>query len=797
MTAITKQSPEVVARRQELAQQMLELGAYVFPLANGSKQPLVPKAKGGKGFLDAKPDPVMARTFLGNAGQPNYGVVFPDDSDVLILDLDGGDREKRPDWREDWQRQYDLYGPPGLTFIVRTPSGGRHAYYRWRTDLYGPMPAGDELLGWTVRKPWKGYLVGPGSVVNDQVYELAGADAIADLPESWVRAALAEQGGRTKPAADRPFVTIKGPAAVQAGHRHKYLRDQARYLVGIGLTGEALYTAVADLNRQMPEPKTEEEVRRAIGDAESKFEPDEITAEGEPARPARATRVYAEDVELAMPAIQPFPTGPADIAFVGLAGEAIESLESLTSASRVGMLTVLLSAWGGLFGTRGMYHGEQPSVVFAVLIGETGRARKGTTTSAVWTALVHALTSGFVSVPIGSSRWDGLASGEALVRILADAKGGDQAKPVYGLIVEEEFERLLRRMRSSDGYQSTLDTYLRQAFDARMIQHVTAAKTVRVQPPYGVSIVGNVTRETLRQNVSPDMARSGFANRFLWMPIAERDVDIAGNVPWRFAGGIQAALQDARAAWVGGSTVELEPAALDLLNDYGQHLRDLPGMVGAMGARLHVIASRVALIHAALDRSAQIGVDLVDRAIALTEYARSGLRWSFRDDLGDEDANALYSACLAAVPDGLSTRSAQAVIGRSGRFMKARDLLLENQYITLHKASTNPQGGRPAIMLRAVDDRGFQGFVPRGRAQRDHESETQETYSRSTNPPKPTTNLPTTATSPDEPTGSLRVVPATPDGIDCHFYAEHQSQHRLVGGRWTCDICSPIEEPAS
>lgn len=265
----------VVTRRIELALTMIELGAFVFPLAPGSKQPLIPKRKGGGGFLDAKPDPVGARTFLSQAGHPNYGVAFPEDSNVIVLDLDGGDREKRPGWQQDWQRLYERLGPPGLTYIVRTPSGGRHAYYRWRSDLYGPLPAGDEMLGWTVRKPWKGYLVGPGSVVNGQTYEPVGLDTIADFPEPWARAAIAE---RDRPG-DAIHVGGATPDLIKVGHRHAYLRDRARHLVGVGLTGEALFTAVMDLNRQLDQPKTADEVREAIGDAEEKFERDPIDPE--------------------------------------------------------------------------------------------------------------------------------------------------------------------------------------------------------------------------------------------------------------------------------------------------------------------------------------------------------------------------------------------------------------------------------------------------------------------------------------------------------------------------------------
>ncbi len=751
------------------------------------------------GFKNATADVDKVKTFLKNPGTPNYGLNAPEG--VLAVDVDGEADLAR------WQTLQATYGALPVT-LTTTTAHGRHYFFRW-PEAIGPMPTG-KLFGYVVRRHDDGYVIGPGSVhptgvMYDTLRQPNGMPyPIAELPRGWAEAA----GATPKPK----LAIVVGGTLPETGHRHDWLRDTARLFAGTVRDPDALRAALLVENAKLPEPKSEAEVDKAIGDVLAKFPPDPTAVDPETGATVRVSptkRVYAEDVELAMPAVQAFPHEPDPVAFDGLAGEAVRSLEHLTSASSIGMLMSLLAAWGGLFGVRTNYHGEQPSVLFAVLIGETGRARKGTTTSAVWSALNHALASGFVSIPISANRWDGLASGEALVRILFEAKGNDGTKPVYGLIVEEEFERLLRRMRSSEGYQSTLDTYLRQVFDARMIQHITATKTLRVHPPYGVSILGNVTRETLRQNVSPDMARSGFANRFLWCPIQERDVAVAGSAPWHFNDEVSRSLIDARGAWVGGQTVELEGSALGLLNEYGAYLRDLPGMVGAMGARLHVIASRIALVHAVLDRAQLIGRQFVDRAIALTEYIREGFQWSFRDDLGDEDANALYSAILAATPrrfvdgldgfvDGLSTRQARAVIGRSGRFLAARDLLLTNQLITLHQPSTNrpqspqtPGGGRPAVMLRAVDPVVFRRFVSGIEGGR--EFETKNLDSRSTNPPSFSTNRPQTVHKPKKtPDAQITVVPAPDEQVQCHFYPEHQQKHhRRSDGIWWCEICSP------
>ena len=283
MTMPAANLPPEIERRVALALRMIGMGASVFPLAHGSKVPFIPKRQGGQGFKDASPDPERARTFLSNPGQLNYGVVFPEGSEIFVLDVDGGDKTQNPDWELEWARQRKELGTPGPTFTVRSQSGAWQLYFRWRTDLYGPLPAGDELCGWTLRAPWRHYVVGPGSVVNDREYVILFDGPIADFPETWVRAALAVP----KPV---PTITVKagaGPAQVAVGHRHDYLRNQARHLVGVGLTGEALFAAVMDLNRKLAEPKSEEDVRRAIGEAEAKFSPDPVDERGERQAPLR------------------------------------------------------------------------------------------------------------------------------------------------------------------------------------------------------------------------------------------------------------------------------------------------------------------------------------------------------------------------------------------------------------------------------------------------------------------------------------------------------------------------------
>ncbi len=219
------------------------------------------------GFKDATQDPERIRLLLSAGSEPNYGMVNPEG--VFALDVDGPDVARMDDLEA-------RYGPLPPTLRTRT-AHGRHIFLRWPEAL--PRPLG-HLFGFVTR--WgsgrdAGYVIGPRSVhASGAVYAPEGeAFDIATLPDVWAHAAL------EKPKAP---ITIKpgGPLDVGIGHRHEYLRNQARHLRGLGLEGDALYDAVSALNRQLAEPKDDESVRRAIGDVETRFGRDELDSRGRP-----------------------------------------------------------------------------------------------------------------------------------------------------------------------------------------------------------------------------------------------------------------------------------------------------------------------------------------------------------------------------------------------------------------------------------------------------------------------------------------------------------------------------------
>jgi len=253
---------------------------------NAGKHPI-----GRQGFLEHTWDPERIRILLSAGSEPNYGLVCPDG--VFVLDVDGDGVARLVELEA-------TLGPLPPTLRTNT-AHGQHVFLRWPADH--PRPIG-QLFGYVTR--WgsgngAGYVIGPRSVhATGAVYAPASADVeIAILPETWVRAAIAKQPGDGA-------ITVTGPrpaSAIAVGHRHGYLRDRARHLRGVGLSGEALFAAVMDLNRQLGEPKTEDEVRRAIGDVESRFDPDPI--DPATARTAALSAAELEDAPLTEFASEP------------------------------------------------------------------------------------------------------------------------------------------------------------------------------------------------------------------------------------------------------------------------------------------------------------------------------------------------------------------------------------------------------------------------------------------------------------------------------------------------------------
>lgn len=212
------------------------------------------------GFKSATTDIERLRLMLSAPGSQGQWGLCPAPNTILI-DADGKDFAERV-------KELGLTD----TLIVRS-GAGLHLYFHWPPE-YGPVPT--HLFGWKVRSnDHLGIVVGVGSQhVSGRTYRFHRQNghnahemlaSIATFPK-----ALVPVSSSSPKTTQVESITVGGhvePESIQEGGRYDYLRDRARPLWGIGLSGEDLFNAVDAFNKRFPVPHDRATVERAIDEA--------------------------------------------------------------------------------------------------------------------------------------------------------------------------------------------------------------------------------------------------------------------------------------------------------------------------------------------------------------------------------------------------------------------------------------------------------------------------------------------------------------------------------------------------
>lgn len=744
------------------------------------------------GFKAATDDEKRIRTFLSAGSSPNYGLVAPEG--VFILDVDG----------EGWRQRLSVleaeHGALPPTLRIAT-AHGQHIFLRWPDGHPRPLR---QLFGWVTR--WgsgthAGYVIGPRSVhASGFEYQPAeGAVAeIATLPDAWARAGIADDSHR--------HVVVRSEShfdSVAAGGRHEFLRDRARTLRGGGLGGEALFAAVMDLNeRYCVPPKSAEEVRRAIGDVETKFAPDPL-----PGMPEYAERQSSSDDAGVPPPVTGgvFPDAPHRVAYDGLMGACVAQMAEGTDAALPGLLVSFLAVCGAMVPAAAYSRDEQTTSPFLALVGESSVGRKGT-------AMRRALDAArrvWQADKVNRVLLDGLNSGEALVAAMHQRKHDEDrqhGEPVVALVFEEEYASMIQS-RSRDG--STLDPKMRAAFDGASLSNRKAVDSRVVPPPYWLPALAAITPVELRRMMKTGESQTGAANRWLYVPVRRRDV-IAPDMPPVFDEDTSKALAAARGAGY-GRRLSVADAVSRTLSEYGEFvIGQSHGVALDLVKRYTTLAFRIALIHAAVERSDTVAPGHLWRALALTEYARAGIEWVFGQTVGNRDADILLRYLQAE--ERLSNRFISRHIIRDPiRRMDAVDELVRLGYARTEEVPTR---GRPRLELVAnASARTFvtyslchslytpEGATRQGVTEVPYHSQNSVTEAVTEGVQKPDRSMSEGGQkgSPgaiiDQSTGE--VVDATATWAKpCVDYASHRSSHRSRPAGWVCIACHPEEEEA-
>jgi hypothetical protein len=217
-------------------------------------------------------------------------------------------------------------------------------------------------------------------------------------------------------------------------------------------------------------------------------------------------------------------------ALYGLAGNIVRSIDPFTEADPASVLIHVLAAFGNVIGSgahAAVQNDLHPARIFAVVIGESSKGRKGTSWSTPRELFSRV-----------DSKWSdgrvrcGLSSGEGLIYHVRDelkktvpikkggriidyeeevADSGESDKRLF--CIESEFSSMLKIM-GREG--NSLSGVVRQAWDSGNLSTLTRNNPLRATGAH-VSIIGHTTKDELIRSLSATEQCNGFGNRFLWL----------------------------------------------------------------------------------------------------------------------------------------------------------------------------------------------------------------------------------------------------------------------------------------
>lgn len=424
--------------------------------------------------------------------------------------------------------------------------------------------------------------------------------------------------------------------------------------------------------------------------------------------------------------IHPLPGLPAEeatfpapvlsqAALHGVFGQAIELLDPCTEAEPAAILAHLLVGFGVMVGPRPFLRvGTQrmPAKTFAVVVGASAKARKGTAWGDAALILEHA-DDDFLR----TQQVTGLASGEGLIFRLRDEDKGmfeptaddperDAAllRDPRLLIVEPEWGKVLR-LNQRQG--NTLSAVIREAWDTGPLQVMTKHEPMRASLHH-VGLVGHVTIDELISELDSTSAANGFANRHLFLHVTRRKVLDDPPQPSDAGVGVVAVqLRQAARAARERSEIRLSVSARAAWKRMYHRMED-PSRAEPAGIAAHLLQRgpaqvlRMALIYALADQAGEITVEHLNAAHAVWAYSEASVLHVFGHRLGDPVAERLLRAVRRAGVGGLTGSQQYDALDRNvskEALGRAVALLVRFGLAQQRIMPAGPQGGRPSSVL--------------------------------------------------------------------------------------------------
>ena len=339
--------------------------------------------------------------------------------------------------------------------------------------------------------------------------------------------------------------------------------------------------------------------------------------------------------------------------------------------------------------------------LYVVLVGDTAKARKGKSLGRVEEVF------GLQNRPPMNQ---GLSSGEGLkwavrdriakqerdkkTKQLVEVEEDPGVPDKRLLVTEPEFAQVLRQCARAG---NTLSATVRCAWDRGTLATLTKHDAITATGTH-IAIIGHITADELRAELTATESANGFANRFLFMSVRRSkllpfggsalDAQQVNDIRIRIA----AAAKCARHY----SSIAMTPDARQLWEKlYPRLSQGMPGLFGAVTARAEAQCIRLSLVYALMHGVGTIDESHVLAAVAVWERCEASAKYIFGSALGDHIADRILAALEVAGPEGMTRSQISALFDRNYSVHRLEAALSLLARYNLAKAERRATGKKP------------------------------------------------------------------------------------------------------
>jgi hypothetical protein len=409
----------------------------------------------------------------------------------------------------------------------------------------------------------------------------------------------------------------------------------------------------------------------------------------------------------------PWPAPVDEAAFFGLAGDVVRAIEPHTEADPVALLVQFLVFFGNAVGRKPYYQVEGDKHfpnMFVVLVGETSKARKGTSAGRIRQVFEQA-----DPLWVKDRNHSGMSSGEGLIWSVRDpikqwkkTENGEGAEKEVDpgvtdkrlMIIEPEFAGALSVMKREG---NILSRVVRDAWDRGDLASLTKTAPASATGAH-ISIVGHITAFELRQSLDRVSMANGYANRFLVACVRRGRIlphggDLSEQTIRDLGARVQTAIEVAEKI---DQVVMRDETRKGWENVYPALSEGRPGLLGAIVGRAEAQVIRLAMLYALLDGKAEIDMQHLAAALALWGYCERSAYFVFGDMLGDPVADEILGALRRNGDAGMTRTEISNLFSRHRSSGQIEASLAALAGAGKASSITRDTGGRPVEVWVAI-----------------------------------------------------------------------------------------------